>query len=451
MNDQVSIDKFVQFLKIKSVSGEGPVTGTYEESASFLRTYADEIGLSHSTLTIVQNKPIIIAKWEGQEPSLPAVVLNSHYDVVPAVNEAWSCDPFSATIDEAGRIFARGTQDMKSVCIQYLEAVRRLKVAGFQPKRTLYLTFVPDEEIGGLDGMEKFLESNEWKQMQPVGIALDEGLANPDNAYTVFYGERVPWWLLVKAKGNTGHGSRFIENTAMSKIIDVCTKALDFRKEQQQLLGHHGGCSHAQAKKLGDVTSINLTMLQGGVSSDGGKTWALNVIPTEAEAGFDVRISPDMTTEEMRARLDKWCAAEGVEWRFAEWNTPFHEHYLTNLDREKNPWWGIFLDVCKTRGVELVPEVFPASTDSRFIRKIGIPAIGFSPIRNTPILLHDHDEFISKDTFLEGIGVYEALIQALCLADKFDGEIKSSDGKRRNPEQDDEYIPIQTKRFCVGK
>jgi hypothetical protein len=45
-------------------------------------------------------------------------------------------------------------------------------------------------------------------------------------------------------------------------------------------------------KKLGDVTTINLTVLKAGVSSDGGKSYAMNVIPTEAIAGFDVRISP---------------------------------------------------------------------------------------------------------------------------------------------------------------
>lgn len=39
----------------------------------------------------------------------------------------------------------------------------------------------------------------------------------------------------------------------------VCDKALAFRKEQEDALGHSGGCSHARAKKLGDVTTLNLT------------------------------------------------------------------------------------------------------------------------------------------------------------------------------------------------
>ena len=46
-------------------------------------------------------------------------------------------------MDEDGNIFARGAQDMKSVAIQYLEAIRRLILNGQKNKRTVYLSFVP--------------------------------------------------------------------------------------------------------------------------------------------------------------------------------------------------------------------------------------------------------------------------------------------------------------------
>ncbi|MEQ2160921.1 Aminoacylase-1A, partial [Goodea atripinnis] len=58
-------------------------------------------------------------------------------------------------------------------------------------------------------------------------------------------------------------------------------------------------------------------------------------------------------------------------------------------------------------------EIFPAATDSRFIRAVGIPAIGFSPMNRTPILLHDHNEYLNERVFLNGVNVYERLIPAL--------------------------------------
>lgn len=59
------------------------------------------------------------------------------------MQDSWTYPPFSAHVDETGKIFARGSQDMKSVGIQFLEAVRRLKKEGLRLKRTVHVSFVP--------------------------------------------------------------------------------------------------------------------------------------------------------------------------------------------------------------------------------------------------------------------------------------------------------------------
>ena len=50
---------------------------------------------------------------------------------------------------------------------------------------------------------------------------------------------------------------------------------------------------------------------------------------------------------------------------------------------------------------------------SRYLRCAGIPAIGFSPMNNTPVLLHDHNERLHQDTYLRGIAIYEEILPAL--------------------------------------
>lgn len=67
-------------------------------------------------------------------------------------------------------------------------------------------------------------------------------------------------------------------------------------------------------------------------------------------------------------------------------------------------------------GLKTRYRVFPGATDSRYVRHVGIPALGFSPINNTPLLLHDHDEFLRADTYLNGIEVYKKLIPAVANA-----------------------------------
>jgi aminoacylase len=61
--------------------------------------------------------------------------------------------------------------------------------------------------------------------------------------------------------------------------------------------------------------------------------------------------------------------------------------------------------------------VFPGGTDSRYIRDVGIPAIGFSPMNNTPVLLHDNDEFLHADVYLKGIEIYKKIISNVANLD----------------------------------
>lgn len=65
------------------------------------------------------------------------------------------------------------------------------------------------------------------------------------------------------------------------------------------------------------------------------------------------------------------------------------------------------------RGLKIKLQTFPGGTDSRYIRELGIPALGFSPMANTPVLLHDNDEYLAVDTFLKGIEIYKKIIPKL--------------------------------------
>lgn len=377
------------------------------------------------------HSPVVVAHWKGLDESLPVILLNSHYDVVPAAQEDWTVNPFEG-LRKNGNIFGRGTQDMKCVCIQYIEALRKLVSLSYQPTRSIYLTFVPDEEVGG-SGMAAVLDSKLYKEELPgIALALDEGLASTDGVFSVFYGERLPWWIDVTATGPTGHGSRFIDNTAVEQLVELANKALAFRKGQRDLLfddANHENCSHAVAAKkkktLGDVTSLNITTLQAGVQV--GHTYAYNCVPPSAKCSLDIRISPHVPPTEISDMIDSWCRecskdpdnGASLQWEsIGEAGNDLQEHATTSTSRKVNPWYGVFADSLQNMGFEMEPQVFPAATDSRFLRALGIRALGFSPMRNTEIMLHENDEYIPESTFLEGIGVYVGVIEALASQTK---------------------------------
>ena len=212
-----AIKDFGDIIRFPTISSLGPINGSYRACSQWLLQKLLSFKLEASILPeSLSEKPIVIATYLGSNPELPCILLNrlllfvrknsfvvfthfndfSHYDVVPVIQELWDFPAFEAIIKD-GRMYGRGTQDMKSVCVQYLTAIKKLKTLGFQPQRTINLSFVPDEEISGLEGME-ILRTSNWFSKLNVGLALDEGLANETDQYSVFYGERVPWWITVK-------------------------------------------------------------------------------------------------------------------------------------------------------------------------------------------------------------------------------------------------------------
>ena len=431
-----AVDRFRAYLRMRTVHP----TPDYTPVGPFLEAYAARGGLAFRRIELIAGHPIFILSWAGADPAAPSIVLLSHMDVVPVDVEKWTKDPWGASLED-GRVYGRGAQDMKSVGIQYLEAILRLKGGGAAPLRTVHILFVPDEEVGGSRGIKPLLAHPLWASLHP-GFLLDEGLASPLPAFSVFYGERTIWWVRFRATGPAGHGSRFVQNTAVQQLHKVLARVEAFHEAQRAALA--GACSCG--KQLGDFTTANVTMLSAGNPDP--RTPQFNVIPTEATAGVDIRIPATVDLAAFKATLDEWCAVEGggVTWEPLAQVCGEGPLMLANptepVEGPDAHWFGVFSSAVAAAGYGLhAPSIFPAATDSRWVRLMsGTPCLGFSPMRNTPILLHDHEcvcgpfphpmlracfnppprsapdpcsEFLSVEAFEEGIEVYSKVLPAL--------------------------------------
>lgn len=138
---------------------------------------------------------------------------------------------------------------------------------------------ISDEEIGGDKGMREFVKTDAFRKLN-VGFALDEGIASADETFPVFYAERSVWRMDFKCNGTSGHGSLLHERTAGEKIRHILDRFMDYRAEQVELLKNNPEFS------IGDVTTVNLCILKGGVQS--------NVVPPAFGATFDVRLAIDV-------------------------------------------------------------------------------------------------------------------------------------------------------------
>lgn len=251
------VELFRKYLRIRTTHPNPD----YAAAVAFLTAEARSVGLLTRTLEFVRGKPILLFTWPGADPSLPSILLNSHMDSVPVEEDKWIHPPFAAHRDPAdGRIFARGAQDDKCLAIQYLEALRTLKSdATFTPLRSIHLSFVSDEEIGGRDGAAMFAASEEFRQLN-VGFMLDEGQASPTDEFRVFYADRVPWRLIVKARGQPGHGARMYDNSAIENLMKTVEAVVRFRDSQFDLV-------KAGLKAASEVISLNPVYFKAGTQS----------------------------------------------------------------------------------------------------------------------------------------------------------------------------------------
>lgn len=330
------IERFQSYLRIKSVQP----TPDYKSAVEFLRGRAEQIGLKFSVIEPVAGKPIVIMEWSSAKTdvSQQSILLSSHMDVVPVDVEKWKYDPFAAHYEEStGNIYARGSQDMKCVGLQYLEAIDVLKNKKLvEPKRRVFIVFVNDEEIGGADGIQQLVASKEFKAMN-VGFGLDEGLASETDTYKIYYAERVAIWILVEATGPVGHGSAFVKETATEKVAKLLEKVFEFRRSQEREM-------QLRKKQAGEVITINLTSMKGGHTKDCGNSFTMNVIPSVAQVGFDIRIPPQVHYKDMEKLIEEWAPASqgykvtyvqrGKENPISDLNGPFAKVFM-NAVQEK--------------------------------------------------------------------------------------------------------------------
>lgn len=94
-----------------------------------------------------------------------------------------------------------------------------------------------------------------------VGFALDEGQANPGDEFRVFYADRFPWGLKIKAKGQPGHGSRMYDGSAMENLMKSVEVISRFRESQFDVV-KAGKASNSE------VVSVNPVYVKAGVPSE---------------------------------------------------------------------------------------------------------------------------------------------------------------------------------------
>jgi acetylornithine deacetylase len=218
------------------------------------------------------------------------IVLSGHTDVVPTEGQRWSADPYLA-IERDGRIYGRGTADMKSFIATALALVPEMKARKL--KIPIHLALSYDEEVGCLGAPHMIAE-------------LGRELPRPALAIV---GEPTGMRVVNAHKGITVIATRVVGRDAHSSAPALGASAIGAAAELVRHLDEIAADYARRPPRRHSIdgefdppsTTINVGIIAGGT--------ALNIIPKECRFDWECRPLPNSKDdEEIVARLEDFAA-----------------------------------------------------------------------------------------------------------------------------------------------
>ena len=408
-----------ELIRIPSVNfGDGK--GDEEAAANYVASKLEEVGIKTKIYQSAPKRCSVVANIEGQNPSLPGLVVHGHIDVVPANAADWSVDPFSGVIKD-GCIWGRGAVDMKNMDAMMLGVFRLWARHGFKPQRNFVIVFFADEEAGGIFG-SRWMAQNHPEVFSNCTEAVSEvggfslTLSSGKRIYPIETAEKGIEWMKLTASGLAGHGSMVNTANAVTRLADAVSRIGNYKWPQRmtktneaflrkvaELTGHTYDEKNLEpiVKELGSIARMlgatltntaNPSMLEAGYKA--------NVIPQTASAVVDGRTIPGYESELMETI--KQLAGEHVLVESIVSDIPLEVDFSGPLVEK-------MIAAVKSEDPEgiPVPYLMSGGTDNKALAKLGIAGYGFSPLQLPPdldflALFHGVDERVPVDSLKFG-------------------------------------------------
>ncbi len=454
------VESLQSLIRIPSVNPPDPPGAELEAARWIARALADA-GVAPEVLEPVAGRGSVAARLRGDGTGGDPLLLLSHLDVVPAPPERWSHDPFAADVAD-GYVYGRGAVDMKDLLAMELEVVRLLageaRAAGRDPasdpvpglRRDILFTCTADEEAGGLAGAG-WLAEHRPETLRAAGAINESGAVSVEvggrRLYPIQVAEKGYAVYRITLRGTWGHGAsprpdnaevlaaeaiRRLAEPAPLRVTEVMRSFLEgaagaIEPSDAATAGILQALASGNERPLDDAAiaggspylvrviralirdTISPNIVHAGVK--------YNVIPGEATIEIDCRRLPGTSEADMRrqvverlgpalasrATLDLLLTGDGVE---APTDSQLFE-VLASVVAAADP-----------EGIPL-PVMAPFGTDAKHLTALGVPAYGFSPLRqeaDEPYLerFHGVDERVSIEALRWGLPVLYDAVRRFC-------------------------------------
>ena len=379
-----------------------------EDVANYLATLLSEYGIDSKVIpTGIPGRANLVAEIGSGSPVL---AISGHMDVVSAGNaEAWTSDPYTLT-ERDGKLFGRGSTDMKGGLAALVIAMIEIKEQGLLEGGTLRLLATYNEENGAV-GSIQLEEAGYVSDVDAIVIGEPTtGMIHPSHKGSMNF--------VVSSRGKSVHSSRPRGGiNAIDPLMDFAlafkqafkeaTKDISFGQlDFSPVLNLYGAvegddAGNQELDQLLKQPTFNVTVFRGGDQ--------VNTIPDHAEVVFNIRTVPEFDNEAVKGVFSE------VYQEFLDKGADFDLQLTLDLKPLNGGVNSDLVQLTKTLGatylnqdLEVVP--MTGGTDgANFVanKPAGYPIIIFGPGSTTS---HQIDEYVDKDEYLTFVNLYIDLL-----------------------------------------
>jgi acetylornithine deacetylase/succinyl-diaminopimelate desuccinylase-like protein len=381
--------------------GEKPV-------ADYVREVLEREGIPTQVFALEPNRPNVVARLRGSGRKRPLLIMG-HTDTVNVDPKKWTHPPFGAVRD-GGYVYGRGTVDDKDNLVAALMVMLALKRSNVALDRDVIFLAEAGEEGTTRVGIEFMVNQHfgaidaEYCYAEGGSVTRERGAVRFASIQTV---EKIPNGIDLIARGPAGHGSVPLQTNAVAHLSKAVAAVADWQPpidlndttgayfkrlaaiSPPDLAQHYRDVVSGDATRMAAAdawlreheprhasmlrTSVSPNIIQGGYRN--------NVIPSEAKATLDVRMTPDENPERFLAQIKKVVNDPAVEVVFNGWPQTTTGKPRNGGESRIDAEAFKVAEAAITRYYQTttLPTMSTGATDMAFLRAKGIQCYGVGP------------------------------------------------------------------------
>ncbi len=265
-------------------------TVSSKSNMELIRFVQDRLGAHGIEATLIPNEEGTKANlWATIGPVQPGgVCLSGHTDVVPVEGQPWDTDPFTLTDKGDGKLYGRGTCDMKAFPATALALLPEMLAKPL--KRPIHFAFSYDEEVSCLGAPKMIAEIGKSLPLPSVVI-----VGEPTDMKVVS-AHKGTWGLRVVVTGKEAHSSQ--THLGVSAVMNASRMVAKL----DEMARARAANPKPESGFVPPYSTIHVGMINGGT--------AHNIISRHCEFGVDIRFLPEDFAEDIVNEFKDWCAQE---------------------------------------------------------------------------------------------------------------------------------------------